>query len=53
MFAKLFRDEPEVLALVAIVAIAAIVPPPVWRFRPDPLFPLVEHSLPKIEFIRL
>lgn len=54
MFAKLFRDEPEVLALIAIVALAVFAKPPElpqFRFDLETGRPAVEHYLPRVQFI--
>jgi len=61
MFAKLFREEPEVLAVLAIIAIAAFAKPPQaphllldleTGLRPfEHQLPRIEHQLPRIQFL--
>jgi hypothetical protein len=63
MFQKMFREEPEVLALAAIVLLALFTPPlrlPSPRVQWDletmaPLdqaLPRIDQALPRIQFIR-
>jgi hypothetical protein len=54
MFMKLFREEPEVLALLAIVLMALFVRRPELprvRWDLDAGLPSMERELPRVQFI--
>lgn len=56
MLTKLFREEPELLALAVIVLVALFVKPPEMPRLPldlDARLPSIERELPRVQFIRL